>query len=179
MANADFEDRVRARLRQARFERGLTLARLAAAAGLATSTVSRLETGARGLSLAHVDRLAAALGLAPEALVGAAPAAPAPAADGRGWEPLGDERTTGRRAYRVTVPAAAGPPQLHGHEGHQWLYVLGGALRLVTPDADLVLARGQAAELSTWTPHWLAGPADLLVLFDPDGAPLPVRAVGS
>lgn len=123
--------------------------------------------------------------MAPEELlgagaeVGAGDAARAEARDGRTWTPLGDERPDGRRAYRVRVPAADGPPHLHSHEGHQWLYVLDGRLLLALEGRELVLERGEAAELSTWRPHGLAGvggPADLLVLFDPDGAPLTVRS---
>lgn len=170
MANA-LEDQVRARLRQLRFERGLTLASLAERAEMATSTVSRLETGARGLSVAQLGVLAAALEVTPEALLGGDTG---PAHDGRTWAPLGPERSTGRRAYRVTVPAGD-EPHLHSHEGHQWLYVLDGRLRVVAGDTDRVLERGEAAEFSTWLPHWLGGPAELLVLFDPDGAPLVVR----
>lgn len=39
------------------------------------------------------------------------------------------------------------------HEGHGWLYVLSGRLRLLLGDADLVIERGEAVELTTWTPH--------------------------
>lgn len=180
---ATLEDRTRARLRQLRFERGLTVGALARAAGLATSTLSRLETGARHLSLAHVERLAGALGVAPEALLGAeadvGAAGRAEARDGRTWTPLADERPDGRRAYRVRVPVADGPLHLHSHEGHQWLYVLAGRLRLALETRELVLERDEAAELSTWRPHALAGidgPAELLVLFDPAGEPLVVRS---
>jgi len=54
------KDLVRTRLRQARFERGLTVAEVAARAGMTASTVSRLETGARRLTVTHLERLARA-----------------------------------------------------------------------------------------------------------------------
>jgi len=71
------------------------------------------------------------------------------------------------------VPAGEAPAP-HGHEGHQWLYVLDGRLRLVVGPDERVLERGEAAAFSTWLPHALGGPAELLVLFDPAGSPLAV-----
>jgi transcriptional regulator with XRE-family HTH domain len=172
MATA-LEAQVRARLRQLRFERGLTVRGLAARAGLSAATVSRLETGERRLTVAHVGRLAHALDVDPAALLGPAGATP-PARDGRGWEPVGPERPDGRRVYRIDVPAG-GEPHLHSHEGHQWLYVLDGTVRLVVEDDDRTLAAGDAAELDTWRPHWLGAvgaPAQVLAIFSPRGAPL-------
>ena len=161
----------RARLKQLRFQRGLTIRQLADASGLHPSTVSRLETGARRLRLDHVEALADALGVAPEELLGARPT---PARDGRLWEPVGPERSDGPRVYRVTVPA--GKPHLHSHEGHQWIYVLSGRLRLQLEAETLSLDPGQAVAFNTWRPHWLGGPAEALVIFSPDGSPLEVLA---
>ena len=55
------------------------------------------------------------------------------------------------------------------HEGHEWLYVLSGRLRLVIGEDDLVLEPGEAAEFSTWTPHWMSGPAEVLALMGAQG----------
>src|SRR3954451_20552198 len=68
VAEMAIEDRVRTRLRHARFERGLTVAQVADRAGMAASTVSRLETGGRRLTLVQVERLAPALELSPDVL---------------------------------------------------------------------------------------------------------------
>ena len=159
------EDRVRARLRQGRFERGLSLAQLADRAGMTASTVSRLETGARRLTLAQVERLADALELSTDALLATQPS-PDPARDGRTWWPVGPERPDGPRVYRVVLPVEA--PVRHQHEGHQWLYVLDGTVRLVVGAADRVLQVGETAEFSTWEPHALVAvdrPAETLVIF--------------
>jgi transcriptional regulator with XRE-family HTH domain len=108
-STAGVEDRVRARLRQVRFERGLSVAALARASGLAASTVSRLETGARRLTLVHVARLARAMDVSIDELVAADPARP-PAdhdprsRDGKTWQAVGPERPTGARVYRVRIP---------------------------------------------------------------------------
>ena len=103
VAGMAIEERVRARLRQARFERGLSLAQLAERAGMTASTISRLETGARRLTLMQVERLAAALEVSTDALL-AEQRVPDPAQDGRTWWPVGPERADGPRVYRIVLP---------------------------------------------------------------------------
>ena len=169
------EERIRGRLRALREERGLSLDAVAQAAGMDASTVSRLETGKRRLAVDHLAPLAHALGTTVDALL-----APEPAPDPRvrrrartvnGMRvlPLSREGGTGPHAYRLTIPERAGEPDLRSHEGHEWLYVLSGRLRLVLGDEDLVLEPGEAAEFSTWTPHWLSGPAEILALMGHHG----------
>ncbi len=85
--------------------------------------------------------------------------------------PLNRDGTSGPRAYHLTIPER-GEPELRSHEGHDWLYVLSGRLRLILGDEDLVLEPGEAAEFSTWTPHWLSGhegPAQVLMLMGHHG----------
>jgi transcriptional regulator with XRE-family HTH domain len=174
---AELEQRVRARLRQVRFERGLSLSALARAAGLAASTISRLETGARRLTFAHVAELARAMDVPTDELLATNPRQrenddPSRSRDGKTWQAVGPERTTGARVYRVGIPVDLRQPVLHSHEGHQWLYVLDGRVRLIIEGHDLVLSEGQAAEFHTWRPHWLGAidrPADALLIFAPDG----------
>jgi transcriptional regulator with XRE-family HTH domain len=161
------EDRARARLRQARFERGLTVAELAARAGMAASTVSRLETGARRLSLSHLERLAEALDTPTDALLTAHPS-PGRALDGRTWRPVGPERPDGPRVFRVVLPVEE--PVRHQHEGQQWLHVLDGRVRLLVGAADRGLEVAETAEFSTWEPHALVAvdrPAEALIVFRP------------
>jgi transcriptional regulator with XRE-family HTH domain len=177
---AELEDRVRARLRQLRFERGLSLSALARACGLAASTLSRLETGARRLTVAHVAQLARAMDVSIDELLATEPTQratddPPRSRDGKTWRAVGPERTTGARVYRVGIPADLRQPTLHSHEGHQWLYVLQGSVRLIIEHHDLVLHEGEAVAFHTWRPHWLGaidGPAEALVIFTPDGRPL-------
>lgn len=165
--HTELELRVRARLRQLRFERRLTLAQVAEGAGMAISTVSRLEAGERGLTLAHLPRLAAGLGVEVDVLLGE----PDTGADGALWQPLFDERPDGTRAYRIRLPEGVREPALGSHEGHLWLLVLAGRLRVVVGARDAVLEPGEATGFNTWTPHWLGAvdePVDLLALFAPD-----------
>ena len=66
------------------------------------------------------------------------------------------------------------------HEGYEWMYVLSGRVRLRLADLDFVMTSGEAAEFDTRTPHWFGGagpePAELLVLFGPQGERMHVRA---
>ena len=66
------------RIRDIRKEKGLTLADVAARCAPPTTaqTIGRLETGMRQLSLAWMNRIAAALGVEPELLVRSGEAAP-------------------------------------------------------------------------------------------------------
>ena len=85
--------------------------------------------------------------------------------------PLSREDSSGPRAYHLTLPER-GEPALRSHEGHDWLYVLDGRLRLIVGDEDLVLTPGEAAEFSTWTPHWMSGvggPVEVLMLMGHHG----------
>ncbi len=159
------DDVVRARLRQARFERGLSVAQVAERTGMTASTVSRLETGARRLTLAHVERLARALERSTDALLATHPS-PVPARDGRTWWPVGPERPDGPRVFRVVLPVEE--PVRHQHEGHQWLHVLDGTARLLAGGTDRILRTGETADFSTWEPHALVAverPAEALIVF--------------
>lgn len=175
-------ERVRARLRHLRFERQLSVRALAERAGLSPSMLSRLERGHRRLTLEHVERLAAALSVAPRMLLGSDSAQPDPATDGRTWTPIGPERTQGRRVYRVRIAAEDVASHQHSHEGYQWLYVLDGTVILIVETERMVLGPGEAVAYDTWRPHALSaldGPAEMLVIFDPEGTPLRARQPGT
>jgi len=174
---ANDEDRIRERLRGLREERGLSLGAVARAAGMAPSTLSRLETGKRRLAVDHLAPLARALGTSVDELLGPE-SQPDPrvrrrprTVNGMRVLPLSREGASGPRAYHLTIPER-GTPEPRTHEGHDWLYVLSGRLRLVLGDEDLVLHTGEAAEFSTWTPHWISGyggPAEVLMLMGHQG----------
>lgn len=174
---ARHEDSIRLRLRELREERELSLEAVAQAAGMSPSTLSRLETGKRRLAVDHLAPLARALGTSVDALLAAPPPADprvrrsAKMIKGTRVLPLSREGGSGPRAYHLTIPER-GEPDLKSHEGHEWLYVLSGRLRLILGDEDLVLTPGEAAEFSTWTPHWLSGaggPTEVLMLMGHHG----------
>jgi quercetin dioxygenase-like cupin family protein len=93
--------------------------------------------------------------------------------------PLSREGGGGPRAYHLTFPER-GEPEPRSHEGHDWLYVLAGRMRVLLGEHDVVLRPGEVAEFDTRTPHWLGNPfdepAEVLGLFGPQGERMHVRA---
>jgi transcriptional regulator with XRE-family HTH domain len=182
----DVQARVRGRLRSLRTARGLTLADAAGAAGMDPSSWSRLESGARRLTLDHLPVLARALGISVDDLL-EAPPAPDPRVDeaprtrdGMTFWPLNHHPTgSGHHAFKIRLPSDRREPMPREHEGHDWLYVLSGRLRLVLGDREFVLGPGEAAEFDTRTPHWIGvvdEPVDLIGLFGPSGEKVHVRS---
>jgi transcriptional regulator with XRE-family HTH domain len=183
-ANADDEGvdaRVRRRLRELRTERHLTLQQVAERAHIDVSTLSRLEAGKRRLALDHLPALAAALGVAADELLGAAPPGdprvrgPARTVDGLTLWPLSQRGPAGGvHAYKVRVDAARRTPPdvLRTHDGYDWIYVLDGRMRLLLGADEHTIEPGQAVEFSTWMPHWFGavdGPVDAIAIFGPHG----------
>lgn len=173
--------RVRRRLRGLRSERGLTLAQVAERAGLDVSTLSRLESGKRRLTLDHLPSLAAALGVSIDELIGAPPSfdprvrGEARRLDGITLWPLTREgHGAGLIAYKVHISARRRKPpgELKVHAGSDWVYVLSGRLRLLLGEDEHILEPGEAAEFSTWTPHWFGAvddPVEVILIVGPDG----------
>lgn len=189
-ANTDEEAvdaRVRRRLRELRTERGLTLQQVAERASIDLSTLSRLEAGKRRLALDHIPALASALGVSTDQLLGSAPAQDPRVRgrprtyDGMTMWPLTQRGAVGNlHAYKINVSAkrTAPPEVLPTHEGHDWLYVLTGRLRLVLGAEDFTIEPGEAVEFTTWTPHWFGaidGPVELIGIFGPHGQKLHLR----
>ena len=180
--------RVRRRLRELRTERGLTLRQVAERASIDISTLSRLEAGKRRLALDHVPSLAAALGVSADELLGSRPPQD-PRVRGRPrkydgmtmWPLTHRGPAGGLQAYKINVsPERRTPPDvLPVHEGHDWLYVLDGRLRLMLGEEDLTIEPGEAVEFTTWTPHWfgvLDGPVELIAILGPHGERLHLHA---
>jgi transcriptional regulator with XRE-family HTH domain len=175
------EERVRRRLRELRLANGLTLRQVATRAHLDVSTLSRLESGQRRLALDHLPSLADALGVsADELLTPPGPPDPRVAArpirrNGLTMWPLNHVRSTNRlQTYKVHIPASRRrpPATLPVHDGHDWMYVLSGTLRLLLGHEDLAIQPGTAVEFITTTPHWFGaidGPVEILAIFGPHG----------
>lgn len=176
-------DAIGPRLRALRKERGLTLEALAERTGISVSTLSRLESGLRRPTLDLLIPIAREHRVALDRLV-AAPATGDPRVH---LEPLRHGRES------VVVPLTRYPgrlqvfkqvlaprePRLQTHDGHEWLYVLAGELRLILGESDLRLRPGEAAEFDTREPHWFgpAGgePVEILHLYGPRGDQVVVR----
>lgn len=170
------DERARRRLRSLRREQGLTLEVVARRANLALSTLSRIEGGKRRLALHHVPALAAALGVSSDDLLGSAPSRdPRVRCEPRVYpgmimKPVTERSPAGGlQAFEISLDAdrTRPPDELPVHEGHEWLYVLDGRLRLLLGEQDLELESGEAVEFSTLLPHWFGaidGPVRFLML---------------
>jgi transcriptional regulator with XRE-family HTH domain len=173
------------RLKLLRERRGITLTALAARTGISKSTLSRLENGARKPSLELLLPIAAVHRVPLDELVGAPETGdprvrPKPRKrNGRIVLPL-SENTTGVSAWKVIIPPETGEPELRIHEGHEWLYVLSGEMRLILGDRDITLGSGEVAEFDTELPHWFGSaddrPVEILSLHDRHGQHPHVRA---
>ena len=179
-ANESVEVRARTRLRSLRTEQGLTLAQVAERAHLDVSTLSRLESGKRRLALDHLPHLAAALGVTTDDLLGSAPVEDPRVRgephehDGLTMWPLTNRTSAGLNAFKIQIHATRNrpPEDLRVHEGHDWMYVVDGRMRLLLGEADLVIEPGEAVEFTTWTPHWFGvveEPVEVIALLGAHG----------
>jgi transcriptional regulator with XRE-family HTH domain len=181
-------DAVGPRLRAIRRQHGTTLEQVAELTSMSVSTLSRIESGRRRPTLEVLLPLAQAYHLPLDELVGA-PATgdprihPRPVArDGVTWVPL--SRTPGGpNAFKQILPVPATVPERldqRTHEGHEWIYVLTGTLRLALGDQDFELHAGEAAEFDTRMPHGMANVGsrflELLIIFSLQGERVHMRA---
>ncbi len=173
------------RLKRVRTQREITLTELAAATGISKSTLSRLESGQRKPSLELLLPIAQAHRIPLEELIGA-PEVGDPRVrftprqrNGRIVVPL-TRNPGGIQAWKTIIPPERGEPELRTHEGHEWLYVLAGRVRLILAGHDLILGPGEVAEFDTRLPHWFGPasdqPVEILSLLGPQGERIHVRA---
>ena len=173
------------RLRRLRTDRGLSLAELSQRTGISTSTLSRLETGARVPGLEHLVALARAHAVSLDDLVGVRFSRDprlrfeSVDQDGRLTMPLAVPAGGLRVEHAIIRPPDRGSaePDVHAHgsdsshgsrefesdalrthRGYVWMLVLEGAIRLVVGSHALIVEEGEAAEFDTRVPHWI-GPA--------------------
>jgi transcriptional regulator with XRE-family HTH domain len=175
------------RLRAMRTQRGATLGQLSATTGISVSTLSRLESGQRRPTLELLLPLARAHQVPLDELVDA-PETGDPRIHQRSFVRHGitmfplTRRPGGLQAYKMVYPPRwpTGDVEQQSHEGHEWLYVLNGRLRLLLGEHDLTLTAGEVAEFDTRTPHAVTNPgpdpAEVLGLFGPQGERIHVRA---
>ena len=159
----------------------MTLQQVSERAHIDISMLSRLESGKRRLALDHIAGLAAALGVSVDDLLGGAPPAdprvrhqPATYDDLTVWPLSNRGQSGGLNLCRIRISSKRHkPPEtLRVHDGHDWMYVLDGRMRLVLGEQDLVIEPGEAVEFSTLTPHWFGavdGPVQLIAVFGPHG----------
>lgn len=174
---AEVEALARSRLRSMRTTLGYSLDELAARTNLSPSTISRVETGKRTLSIDVLVPLASALQVSLDVLF------EVPADDDVVIRPVAHSngaRTTwplsrpdGRTvAMKMRLEPDGAPPSQRVHPGHDWFLVLEGRVRLWLGERQIDVEAGEAAEFATMVPHAITapdGPAELIMVFDRDG----------
>jgi transcriptional regulator with XRE-family HTH domain len=177
-----------ARLRQIREHRKLTLTQVAETTGISKSTLSRLETGQRRPTLELLLALAQVYRVAIDDLVDAPDVSDprirlkARRVHGRTVVPL-TQGPVGVQAWKIILPVNPAPPRPRVHEGHEWMYVLRGRMRLIVGKQDVVLGAGEAIEFDTGLPHWFGNagdePAEVLSLFGRPGDRMKLHRSGN
>ena len=173
----DIEDVVRTRLRSLRTTLGLSLDELSARTNLSPSTISRVETGKRTISLDILLPLASALQVDLDALLDVRSdddvvIRPAPSRAGKRTTWMLSRPTGSTIAIKMRLEPSRQKTDQRVHPGHDWFFVLEGRVRLLLGDREIFVETGEAAEFGTMTPHSFAavdGPAELLMIFDRDG----------
>lgn len=176
------------RLKHWREKRSMTLAELSETTGISSSTLSRLEAGKRAPNLELVVPIVRALRLELDDIV---PRVTPDPRVSRTTKRIGEIKfetlspdSSPVQTYKVTLPAnpagVTAVPDPKVHDGHEWLYVLAGRLRLVIGEQEVILGPGEAAEFDTRIPHWLAAtgaePVEMLSIFSKEGKRIHLRA---
>jgi transcriptional regulator with XRE-family HTH domain len=169
---------VRTRLRSLRTTLGLSLDEVARSTHLSPSTISRIETGHRSISLDVLVPLAKALHVDLDVLldVGAdddVVIRPSSCSMADGVTTWMLSRPTGQTiALKMRLDPVEREPTQRVHPGHDWFVVIEGRVLLLLGDRRLIVETGEAAEFATMTPHALAatgGVAELVMICDRDG----------
>ena len=183
-AGAAVLDQVGPRLKRLRTQRRITLTGLADVTGISKSTLSRLENGQRRATLELLLALSRVYRVPLDDLVGA-PEVGDPRirlkpgrVKGRTVIPL-TRQPDGMQAWKIVIPTSKVDPEPRAHDGHEWIYVLSGQVRLVVGDRDWVLGPGEVAEFDTKVPHWFGSTGDeiaeILSIFGRPGERMTVR----
>lgn len=175
--NDDVDRVVRTRLRSLRNTLGLSLDDLAARTNLSPSTISRVETGKRTISLDVLVPLARALNVDLDSLLDVRHdddvvirPEPTTSHDRTTW--LLSRPTGNTIAIKMRLEPTERMPEQRVHTGHDWFFVVRGRVRLLLGDREVIVESGEAAEFATMTPHAftaVGGPAELIMIFDREG----------
>lgn len=173
----EIEQVVRTRLRSLRNTLGLSLDELAARTNLSPSTISRVETGKRTISLDILLPLATALQVDLEALLDVRSdddvvIRPAPNRSGGRTTWMLSRPTASTIAIKMRIEPTRKVQEQRVHPGHDWFFVITGQVRLSLGEREVTVQAGESAEFATMTPHSFAaidGPAELIMIFDRDG----------
>jgi transcriptional regulator with XRE-family HTH domain len=173
----EIEQVVRTRLRSLRNTLGLSLDELAARTNLSPSTISRVETGKRTISLDILLPMATAMQVGLDALLDVrgdddVVIRPTPSHSGERTTWMLSRPTASTIAIKMRMEPTRKTGEQRVHPGHDWFFVISGRVRLLLGEREVTVEAGESAEFSTMTPHAFAaidGPAELIMIFDRDG----------
>lgn len=173
----EIERVVRTRLRSLRHTLGLSLDELAARTNLSPSTISRVETGKRTISLDVLVPLAHALQVDLDELLDVrgdddVVIHPMPSTSGDHTTWMLSRPTGNTIALKMRLVPSDRAVEQRVHPGHDWFFVIEGRVRLSLGDREIVVETGEAAEFATMTPHAIAAldaPAELILIVDREG----------
>lgn len=174
---SEIEQTVRTRLRGLRTAQSLSLDDLAARSHLSPSTISRIETGRRAISLDVLLPLARALRTDVETLLAEdvdedVVIRPEPSRQGGRTTWMLSKATGSTVAMKVRLEPSDEAPRQRVHPGHDWFFVLEGRVQLFLGERIILVEAGEAAQFETMTPHSftaMGGPAEIIMIFDRDG----------
>jgi transcriptional regulator with XRE-family HTH domain len=173
----EIEAVVRTRLRSLRNTLGLSLDEVAERTHLSASTISRVETGNRTISLDVLVPLARALQVDLDSLLDVrndddVVIRPTPSKSDGVTTWMLSRPTAKTVALKMRLEPSKSKPKQRVHPGHDWMFVLAGPVRLYLGDRELIVQTSEAAEFATMTPHAFAAvdvPAEVIMIFDRDG----------
>ena len=170
-AKDDADIRVGRRVRALRLERNLSLAELAAKAGVSIGALSQIERGLSSLRVKVIWPLAAALDIEPSALItdgnDAGNDLYCVRADKRRQIPVKSEGIAKAllsppgatlTGLLVTVEADGGTAEAYAHIGHEFGYVLSGEVELVVDSTKYVLKSGDSFAFKSTLLHAFRNP---------------------
>jgi transcriptional regulator with XRE-family HTH domain len=177
----DLDGLIRQRIRSLRHARGWSLDALAVRAHLSPSSLSRIETGHRRITLDQLVPIARALDTTLDQLVESPSDEDVVIRPQAAHTPGITLWLLSREAslhgvtvakMRISPDLPFRPDSLKVHPGHEWFTVLSGTARLHLGDRTMLVQAGNAAEFSTMTPHAIRaheGPVEILTIFDHNG----------
>ena len=167
----DADVRVGRRVRALRLERKLSLADLAARAGVSIGALSQIERGLSSLRVRVIWPLAAALDIEPSALItdgnDAANDLYCVRADSRRPIPVKSEGIVKAQlsppgatltGILVTVEAGGGTAEAYAHAGHEFGFVLSGEVELVVDSTKYALKTGDSFAFKSTLLHAFRNP---------------------
>ncbi|SHG54070.1 transcriptional regulator, XRE family with cupin sensor [Jatrophihabitans endophyticus] len=179
MTQEDLDAVIRARIRGLRLARGWSLDALAGRCHMSASTLSRIETGGRRISIDQLVPIARALDSTLDELVDTSEDEDVVIRPHRDrahgmtrWVLSKPDGPRGLTVAKLRYTARTPRGELRVHPGHDWFTVLSGTARLHLGSRVILVETGQAAQFDCMTPHAVTahdGPVEILAILDHEG----------